>query len=174
MRHSFDPWVSKVWWKRKWQFTLVFLPGKSHGQRSLENYSPQGHKQSDTAERLSTHTHTHTHTHISKFYEKQILHTLYCQVKLILSRQELFYGFPEQLDYFYNSQSLRCPFFKFFWKVTCLKTTHHRVYVLAFLHAFIFWGGREARRSQDGDVLDYQMITISHFRRNIAVFVGWT
>ena len=26
---------------------LVFLPGKSHGQRSLEDYSPCGRKESD-------------------------------------------------------------------------------------------------------------------------------
>ena len=35
-----DPWVSKVPWRRKWQFTAVFLPGKSHGKRSLVGYSP--------------------------------------------------------------------------------------------------------------------------------------
>ena len=34
------------------------LPGKSHGQRSLVGYSPQGHKESDMADRLSTHIHT--------------------------------------------------------------------------------------------------------------------
>ena len=28
-------------WRRKWQPTPVFLPGKSHGQRSLEGYSPR-------------------------------------------------------------------------------------------------------------------------------------
>ena len=28
-------WVRKIPWRRKWQPTLVFLPGKSHGQRSL-------------------------------------------------------------------------------------------------------------------------------------------
>ena len=28
--------------------TLVFLPGKSHGQRSLAGYSPWGHRESDT------------------------------------------------------------------------------------------------------------------------------
>ena len=28
----------------------VFLPGESHGQRSLTGYSPQGHKESDTTE----------------------------------------------------------------------------------------------------------------------------
>ena len=32
----------------------VCLPGESHGQRSLVGYSPWGHKQSDTTERLST------------------------------------------------------------------------------------------------------------------------
>ena len=36
--------------------TLVFLLGESHGQRSLVNYSPWGHKKSDMTERL-THTH---------------------------------------------------------------------------------------------------------------------
>ena len=34
-RYKFDPWVGKISWRRKWQFTPVFLPGKSHGQRSL-------------------------------------------------------------------------------------------------------------------------------------------
>ena len=33
-----------ILWKRKWQPTPVFLPGKSHGQRSLVGYSPWGHK----------------------------------------------------------------------------------------------------------------------------------
>ena len=33
---------------------LAFLPGESHGQRSLVGYSPKGHKESDTTERLST------------------------------------------------------------------------------------------------------------------------
>ena len=35
-------------WRRKWQPTPVFLPGESHGQRSLEGYSPWGHKELDT------------------------------------------------------------------------------------------------------------------------------
>ena len=34
-RASFDPWVRKIPWRRKWQPTPVFLPGESHGQRSL-------------------------------------------------------------------------------------------------------------------------------------------
>ena len=32
-RRSFSPWVGKIPWRRKWQLTPVFLPGKSHGQR---------------------------------------------------------------------------------------------------------------------------------------------
>ena len=34
-KQEFNPWIGKIPWRRKWQPTLVFLPGKSHGQRSL-------------------------------------------------------------------------------------------------------------------------------------------
>ena len=34
-RYGFNPWVRKISWRRKWQSTPVFLPGESHGQRSL-------------------------------------------------------------------------------------------------------------------------------------------
>ena len=49
-RHGFNPWVRKIPWRRAWQPTLVFLPGESHGQRSLVGYSPQGRTESDTTE----------------------------------------------------------------------------------------------------------------------------
>ena len=39
-RHQFDPWVRKIPWRRKWQPPSVFLPGKSHGRRSLVGFSP--------------------------------------------------------------------------------------------------------------------------------------
>ena len=39
-RCGFDPWVGKTPWRREWQPTPVFLPGESHGQRSLRGYSP--------------------------------------------------------------------------------------------------------------------------------------
>ena len=45
-------WVGKILWKRKWLPTPVFLPVESHGQRSLEGYSPCGHKELDTTERI--------------------------------------------------------------------------------------------------------------------------
>ena len=53
-RCGFDPWVGKIPWNRKWQPTLVFLPGKSHEQRSLVGYSPWDHKESDTSEHACT------------------------------------------------------------------------------------------------------------------------
>ena len=39
-RPGFNPWVGKIPWRRKWQPTPVFLPGKSHGWRSPVDYSP--------------------------------------------------------------------------------------------------------------------------------------
>ena len=45
---QFDPRVGKIPWRRRWQPTPVFLPGKVHGQRSLAGYSPWVHKESNT------------------------------------------------------------------------------------------------------------------------------
>ena len=50
-----EPWVEKTPWRRAWQPTPVFLPGKPHEQRGLEVYSPWGFKESDMTE----HAHTH-------------------------------------------------------------------------------------------------------------------
>ena len=47
IRDVFDTQVRKIPWRREWQPTPLFLPIKSHGQRSLVSYSPQGHKESD-------------------------------------------------------------------------------------------------------------------------------
>ena len=41
-RHSFDPWVGTILWSRNRQTAPVFLPGKFHGQRSLEGYGSRG------------------------------------------------------------------------------------------------------------------------------------
>ena len=54
-RHEFDPWVWKTPWRKKWQPIPVFLPGKSHGWRSLAGYSPQDRKELDTTEWLHFH-----------------------------------------------------------------------------------------------------------------------
>ena len=45
-RREFSPHVGKIPWRRKWQPTPIFLPGKFHGQNS-----PWGSKESDLTER---------------------------------------------------------------------------------------------------------------------------
>ena len=47
--------------------SLLFLPGKFHGQRSLVGYSPWGHKESDMTE----HTEQHSNVKVTQtFLEK--------------------------------------------------------------------------------------------------------
>ena len=48
-----DPWVWNIPWRRELLPTPGFLPGESHGQRSLAGYSPWGCRESDTTERLT-------------------------------------------------------------------------------------------------------------------------
>ena len=43
-RYGFNPYITKIPWRRKWQPTPVFSPGKFHGQRRLVGYSAWGHK----------------------------------------------------------------------------------------------------------------------------------
>ena len=49
-RLRFNPWVRKIPWRRPWQPTPVFLPGESHGQRSMVGHSPWGRKEWDVTE----------------------------------------------------------------------------------------------------------------------------
>ena len=50
------PGLGRFPWRRKWQPTPVLLPGKFHGLRSLVGFSPWGHKELDTTERLHLST----------------------------------------------------------------------------------------------------------------------
>ena len=70
VRHGWATSLSfySCFWSGKWQPTLVFLPGASHGQRGLVGYSLWGCKESDTTKQL-IHTHTHTHTHTHKMWD---------------------------------------------------------------------------------------------------------
>ena len=49
-RRGFYLWVGKIPWSSKYQPIPVFLPGKSHGQRSLVGYNPWACKESDMTE----------------------------------------------------------------------------------------------------------------------------
>ena len=44
------PWVRKIYQRKEWLTTPVFLPGEIQGQRSLAGPSPWGHKELDTTE----------------------------------------------------------------------------------------------------------------------------
>ena len=52
-RFRFKPWVRKIFWRRAWQPTAVFLLGESYGQRSLAVHSPWGRKESDITSNLA-------------------------------------------------------------------------------------------------------------------------
>ena len=58
-RPRFDPWVGKIPWRREWLPTPVFLPGESHGQRSLVGYSLWGCRELDMTEQLTLTFHFH-------------------------------------------------------------------------------------------------------------------
>ena len=49
----FDPWIGEIPWRRACQLIPVFLPGESHGQKSLVGYNPWGRKELDMAEQLT-------------------------------------------------------------------------------------------------------------------------
>ena len=100
-KHRFDPWVRKIPWGRKWQPTLMFLPEKSHGWRSLASYSPWGRKESGTSEWLSMHTQcgeiARTRTQISwapkLSFHCRILWSIYAIAACVLRNKEQLYSF---------------------------------------------------------------------------------
>ena len=80
-RPKFDFWVRKIPWRKEWQPNPAFLPGESHGQRSLVGYSPWDHKESNTTERLNVPTQTQgtqcicTHIFIHVYTNTQYIRT---------------------------------------------------------------------------------------------------
>ena len=53
-RCRFNPWIRKMPWRRKWQPSPIFLPGKSHGQRSWWVSVHGVSKESDTTKQLNS------------------------------------------------------------------------------------------------------------------------
>ena len=75
-RPGFNPCVGKIPWRKVWQPTPVFLPGESHGQRSLAGQSLQGHKELDMTEQLSTCV--CVCVCVCKFSDLTIVHLIVC------------------------------------------------------------------------------------------------
>ena len=55
-RPGFDSWAGKIPWRRKWQLSPIFLPGKLHREKSLAGCSSWGFRASDKSE-VTQHTH---------------------------------------------------------------------------------------------------------------------
>ena len=75
-RCEFHLRVGKMPWRRKWQPTRVFLPGKSHGWRNLVGHSLRGRKESDTTEQL--------HFTSYSFFPTKRQHSLYLLFRIFL------------------------------------------------------------------------------------------
>ena len=94
-----------IYWRRKWQLTPVFLPGESHGQKSLAGHGPQGRRESDMTEvtkhahmcmyvcvyiYICIHTHTHTHTYIFASKGLKIFGAAYQELQKVIYRKQCF------------------------------------------------------------------------------------
>ena len=66
-RHRFNPWITKIPWKRKWQPPPVFLPGKIPWTEQPGGLQSMGSQKSHT--RLSDYTTTYTHHHVQNSME---------------------------------------------------------------------------------------------------------
>ena len=73
-RCRFYPWVEKIPWGRKWQPTPVFLPARSHGQRSLMGYSSRSHRV-----RHDWMTENTLNIHVMYFYRRMASSALTCK-----------------------------------------------------------------------------------------------
>ena len=79
-----NPQVEKSPWRRAWQPTPIFLPGKSHRQRSLACSSSQGFIESDTTEVTQ---HAHMLRVIKFFQDSNITHCMSHLCKILLLTQ---------------------------------------------------------------------------------------
>ena len=71
-RSRFKPWVRKIPWRRKWQPIPLFSPGEFHGQRSLVDYIPWDHNESDMIE-WPTFSYIKLYIWLPIGYEKELL-----------------------------------------------------------------------------------------------------
>ena len=109
--------VEKIPWRRAWQPTPVFLPGKFHGQRSLAGYSPWDCKELDVTECTHVYTHTHTHTHTHTRDNSALVSILLIKYKLLLELTLIlrlisnhWWDFDCEIQWHQHSNQWRKPF----------------------------------------------------------------
>ena len=71
--HRFNPWVRKIPWKRKWQPTPVFLPGKSHGRGAWWATAHGVTKSKTQLSKRACHTYIYTVAYYSAIKKNEIL-----------------------------------------------------------------------------------------------------
>ena len=98
----FDPWAGKIPWSGEWQTPPVFLPGESHGLRSLAGCSPQGLKVLDMTEAME-HTRIHRDVNQSVIFPF-LLHSVFFLISAILSFLRLSQKFYYFAKYSSNSR----------------------------------------------------------------------
>ena len=125
-RCEFDLLVGKISWSRKWQPTPLFLPRKSHAQRSLVGYSPWGHR---------SWIWLNTHAHIQHSIVKQLFSS-----KIIIARLQCQTGLPGVDSVSKSAFSQMSPHFlteehnMFFWTGPTIPLSLFLVYLLGGLH----------------------------------------
>ena len=132
-RRGCDPWVGKMNWRRKWQPTPVFLPGKSQGQRSLAGCSLWGRKRArhDWVTKQPQPYEPEIELHLSQENKNVHSHKIYANVynrfvhnsKKLETSQMLFNGWMIKRWYkhameYYSSQRRMEP-----WYTQCRQTS---------------------------------------------------
>ena len=100
-RHGFDPWVRRISQRRKWPPTPVFLPKKSHGQRSLVGCSSWGCKELDMTEQLLNNNiliQREGKVSGSLYFQEKISHCLLCCMSWIFPIFIYFFFFKLMLN----------------------------------------------------------------------------
>ena len=94
-RHGFGPWVGKIPCRRAQKPTLVYLPEESHGQRSLADYSPWGHKESDWSDLACGFVESFHFLLRFKGFANKISHSLYSnkQYKYLLENYLVYFQY---------------------------------------------------------------------------------
>ena len=113
---GFDPWVGKIPWRRKWQFTPGLLPGKSYGQRSLVGYSPWGCQELDkkvrlhfTSEKLKN-KHAETNDTITEIKNTLLLLSRFSHVRLCVTHRRQPTRLPRPWDSQGKNTGMGCHF----------------------------------------------------------------
>ena len=106
----FNPWLGKIPWRRQWQASLVFLPGKSHGQRSVAGYSSEGVSKNQTEYRQKWGRDVGVYFDPSGKHLKDVSPSMVTEIYSVFWFAEVFIlNFPGQIFFPVGSHLVLCP-----------------------------------------------------------------